>query len=144
MRVELFISATNNASDVQVAIFADNMQLLDSSAKNQSQHVFFEVDDDVQSTHNITISMSGKQSKHTTIDELGNILTDVMIKVNSIIIDEIDCTDIFCSGLQCYRHDSNGTHAEFVDEFYGLLGCNGTVTFEFATPIHLWFLEQSI
>jgi hypothetical protein len=144
MQVELSILATADASDVQTVIFADNTQLLNSSAKNKSQRVFFEVDNNVQNTHSITISMSGKNSKHTTIDNLGNILTDVMIKLDRIVIDEIDCTDIFCSGLKCYRHDANGAQTEFIDEFYGLLGCNGTVTFEFTTPIHLWFLKQTI
>jgi hypothetical protein len=143
MQVELSILATADASDVQTVIFADNTQLLNSSAKNKSQRVFFEVDNNVQNIHSITIGMSGKDSKHTTIDKLGNILTDVMIRVEHIVIDEIDCTDIFCSGLRCYRHDSNGCQPEFVDEFYGLLGCNGIVTFEFTTPIHLWFLSHA-
>ena len=143
MQVELSILATADASDVQITIFADNTQLLKSSAKTKSQRVFFEVDNNVQNTHSITIGMSGKDSKHTTIDKLGNILTDVMVRVENIVIDEIDCTDIFCSGLQCYRHNSNGVQPEFVDEFYGLLGCNGTVTFEFTTPIHLWFLSHA-
>jgi hypothetical protein len=144
MQVELSISATADASDIQTVIFADSTEVLNSSAKNKSQRVFFEIDEDIQNTHIITICMSGKQPKHTTVDELGNILTDVMIRVEHIIIDEIDCTDIFCSGLLCYRHNSNGGQPEFVDEFYGLLGCNGIVTFEFTTPIHLWFLSHAI
>jgi len=143
MQVELSILATADAPDVQTVIFADNTQLLSSSAKNKSQRVFFEVDDNIQTTHSITIGMSGKDSKHTTVDKLGNILTDVVVQVERIVIDEIDCTDIFCSGLQCYCHDSNGSQPKFIDEFYGLLGCNGTVTFEFTTPIHLWFLTHA-
>ena len=144
MQVEISVLATAPAPDMQVAIFVDNTQLLASTCETESRRVFFDIDDQDFGNHNIRVIMSGKEPRHTTIDETGNILTDVMIKVESIRIDDIDCTDIFCSGLECYRHDANGTQAEFVDEFYGLLGCNGTATFEFTTPVHLWFLKQAM
>ena len=41
-----------------------------------------------------------------------------------------------------YRHDYNGTTDPFDDEFYGEMGCNGTVSLKFTTPIYLWLLEN--
>jgi len=41
-----------------------------------------------------------------------------------------------------YCHDFNGTQPAVVDRFHGSLGCNGTVTLKFTTPIYLWLLEN--
>jgi len=40
-----------------------------------------------------------------------------------------------------YTHNFNGTQAETTDKFYGEMGCNGTVSLRFTTPIYLWLLE---
>jgi hypothetical protein len=96
MQVEISVLATAPAPDMQVAIFVDNTQLLASTCETESRRVFFDIDDQDFGNHNIRVIMSGKEPRHTTIDETGNILTDVMIKVESIRIDDIDCTDIFC------------------------------------------------
>mgnify|MGYP003352455181 CR=1 FL=1 len=41
-----------------------------------------------------------------------------------------------------YRHDYNGTGQPTEDNFFGVLGCNGTVELRFTTPIYLWLLEH--
>jgi hypothetical protein len=41
-----------------------------------------------------------------------------------------------------YTHDFNGTQQEIQDEFYSEMGCNGTVSLKFSTPIYLWLLEH--
>ena len=37
---------------------------------------------------------------------------------------------------------SNGTQPEIADNFFGIAGCNGTISFRFSTPIYLWLLEN--
>lgn len=90
----------------------------------------------------VSLIMQGKTHEHTKINDTGNIVSDCAILIKSIIIDGIDVTDIFCQGKQCYKHDNNGTSDQFVDEFYGYIGCNGTVKFEFSVPMYRWFLEH--
>jgi hypothetical protein len=41
-----------------------------------------------------------------------------------------------------YTHNFNSTGPSTQDKFYGELGCNGTVTVKFNTPIYLWLLEH--
>ena len=41
-----------------------------------------------------------------------------------------------------YTHDFNGTQPEIEDTFFGEMGCNGTVSLRFTTPIYLWLLEN--
>jgi len=44
--------------------------------------------------------------------------------------------------LAQYQHDFNGTGNPTIDKFYGEMGCNGTVSLKFTTPIYLWLLEN--
>ena len=41
-----------------------------------------------------------------------------------------------------YTHDFNGTSKATENKFYGELGCNGTVSLKFSTPMYLWLLEH--
>jgi hypothetical protein len=41
-----------------------------------------------------------------------------------------------------YTHNFNGTRPEITDTFFGIAGCNGTISFSFSTPIYLWLLEN--
>jgi hypothetical protein len=60
---------------------------------------------------------------------------------NLISFDEIDCTQII-QDLAVYRHNFNGTGADIPDQFFGDMGCNGTIELKFATPVYLWLLEN--
>jgi hypothetical protein len=57
------------------------------------------------------------------------------------MIDDIDITSIVCKQAT-YTHDFNGSRPETVGEFYAIMGCNGTVRFEFANPVYNWLLEN--
>ena len=129
MLVEITISATEIAEDMQMDVVLDQKKLLSSTCKTESQTVTYDVPDDA-GEHCLQVVLSNKLAKHTCVDNENQILTDVMGRVDRIVLDEIDCTDIFCSGLECYQHNINGNGKMFTDQFYGLLGCNGTASFE--------------
>jgi len=61
--------------------------------------------------------------------------------VTEITFDEIDCTQIVHDHA-VYRHNLNGTGPEIDDQFFGDMGCNGTVELKFTTPVYLWLLEN--
>lgn len=143
MKIELFLSGNCNNNDIELVVYCDEQPKVNLGCQVQTQHICFDVDDDQSENHQLIIDMQGKTPDHTKIDDEGNILEDVVVNVDKIIIDDIDVTDIFCKGALCYRHDFNGTQEEIVDEFYGVIGCNGTIIIEFTTPIHIWFLEQA-
>jgi hypothetical protein len=82
-----------------------------------------------------------KQSDHTRVDLEGNILSDATVAVSDIRFDDIDC-QYLTTKLAEYQHDFNGTGNTTTESFYGELGCNGTVTLKFSTPIYIWLLEN--
>lgn len=91
--------------------------------------------------HVLEISMSGKESKDTVLDDEGRILEDRLIDIEDIMLDDIDITSIVCKQAT-YTHDFNGSQPETVGEFYSIMGCNGTVRFEFSNPVYDWLLEN--
>ena len=96
-------------------------------------------DDDGQ--HQLQFQLSGKTSDHTEIGPDGNILQDTVITVSDIAFDEIQLGHMV-SELSSYQHDLNGTGPTVQDQFFGVMGCNGTMSLPFTTPIYLWLLEN--
>jgi hypothetical protein len=99
---------------------------------------FAEVDD---TDYTLEIVMSGKQSDHTVIDQDGEILQDRVIEISNVVLDDIELGQAFVEQAR-YHHDFNGTQSATVDEFYGAMGCNGTVELKFSAPIYMWLLEN--
>jgi hypothetical protein len=91
--------------------------------------------------HELRIVMSGKKNEHTETDDQGNITKDVFLTVNNFVFEDLDATGIF-SDIAKYHHNFNGNGDDIVDRFYGDIGCNGTISLAFTTPVYLWLLEN--
>jgi len=103
----------------------------------QITHVF----DETEAEHRLKIVLKGKTIEHTTVDDNGNILSDVLITIKNMSFDDIDIDQLFFDNA-VYTHDYNGSGNWVDDEFYGDLGCNGTIEFKFSTPFYIWLLEH--
>jgi hypothetical protein len=102
------------------------------------RHDFAEVDG---TAYILEIVMSGKQASHTVIDQDGEILQDRVIEISKVALDDLELSQVFFEQAR-YHHDFNGTQAETIDEFYGAMGCNGTVELKFSAPVYMWLLEN--
>ena len=105
------------------------------------QELSVEVNDDDLFEHSLRIVLYGKCQEHTRIDESGNIVSDANLLIKDVAFDEIQLGHMFTK-LAVYTHDYNGTGTEAQHQFYGEMGCNGTVELKFSTPIYLWLLEH--
>ena len=85
--------------------------------------------------------MTGKTGADTKIDDQGNIVNDACLTVTNVTFEEIELNQLFADNA-VYTHDFNGSQAETQGKLYGTMGCNGTVSLEFTTPIYLWLLEK--
>ena len=119
---------------------------LDNTVLMKNHHVqekiAFEYDiNDNDGEHKLQIVLTGKTTDHTRVDADGNIIKDATLTISNIVIDDININQLFLD--KCvYTHDFNGTQPEIQDSFHGVVGCNGTISFEFSTPIYLWLLEN--
>jgi hypothetical protein len=91
--------------------------------------------------HKFTLTMLGKTAEHTKLDAEGNIVSDAMLEFSNFKIEDIEVDELI-QKLAVYHHDFNGSGASTQDEFYHSMGCNGTVTLEFTSPVYLWMLEH--
>ena len=98
-------------------------------------------DDNVETDHTLKIVLKNKLPEHTTISESGEILHDVCLEIAKLTFDDIELGQLV-NELTVYKHDFNGTQQLSEHKFFGTMGCNGTVTLKFSTPIYLWMLEN--
>lgn len=129
--------------DILTTLLVNNNQVFNQNL-DDNHHVVDCVFDNTEyfCKQNIKIFMSGKTKNHTVVDQQGNIVSDCAVIVEKIFLDDIDVTEIYCAGTECYVHNNNGATENIVDQFYSYIGCNGTVDISWSTPMNLWFLKQ--
>ena len=134
------ISSTNITVPVGMEIWLDDQKLFDQDHIDQDYKIEHDIGDD-DGDHELRFVLKHKQSDHTQVDVDGNIVGDATVMVSGIRFDDIDCQYLTVK-LAEYQHDFNGTGNPTIDKFYGEMGCNGTVSLKFTTPIYLWLLEN--
>ena len=119
----------------------DSEVVFDQSIDNTGHPVKISIDDEVEGSHTLEFTMKGKTVDHTTVDENGNILEDSELVFSDIEVDGINIEELFWFQAE-YSHDFNGTGELTVENFYGSMGCNGTVEIDIITPMYMWLLEN--
>jgi hypothetical protein len=134
------IETTDPTVPLGMEIWVDDKCIFDQVHVQESHTVSYEFNDD-EGDHDMKFVLKNKLSEHTTVDLDGKIISDAVLNIGNISFDEIDC-QYLTTKLAEYQHNFNGTGAETQQKFYGSMGCNGTVTLKFTTPIYLWLLEM--
>ena len=137
-KISFDISSTDTSSTLGVAIWLNNQCVFQTphvSAPICYEHVF----DDNDGEHELQIVMSGKTEDHTVVDDDNNIIKDAMLSVK-FDVDGNSLDQLFQDRV-VYTHDFNGTQPEIKDTFHGVMGCNGTLSLKFTTPLFLWILD---
>ena len=120
--------------------WVNDEKLFGTDHVQSQQQISLEIPDD-DGTHELRLVMKGKTTQHTKIDDLGNILSDAVLTVDNLAFDEIQLGHM-TTELSVYTHDFNRTEPMTQTKFYSEMGCNGTVSLKFATPIYIWLLEH--
>lgn len=134
------VSSTDFTVPLGLEIWLDQHRLFDQDHVGEIYNVEYDIVDD-DGDHELRFVLKNKQSDHTQVDADGNIISDARITVNNIKFDGVDC-DYLISTVAEYCHDFNGSGETTTQRFYGELGCNGTVSLKFSTPIYIWLLEK--
>ena len=134
------IDTTDVSVPLDIAVFIDETPIFDHASVDGAIQINYDMPED-DGEHELRFVMQNKQPEHTDVDADGNIIRDARIIIRNITFDEIPLGQIVVDQAK-YTHDFNGTGATTVDKFYGEMGCNGTVSLRFTTPIYLWLLEN--
>jgi len=152
IKLEFDVGTTDAECKLGVRVKLNDNVIYDNIHVTTTDHITHDIDDQ-DAEHELTIELYGKLPEHTAIDSAGNIVKDAMITVENFQIDDIDISSIincypndlyndFPTHIIKYCHDFNGTQPAVLDTFHGMMGCNGTVSLKFTTPVYLWLLEN--
>jgi hypothetical protein len=134
------IGTTDSTAALGMEIWLNDQKLLDLDHILEPVNFYHEISDTDQD-HVLKFRLKNKNSAHTQIDSENRIVKDACVSVTNMQFDGIPLGQIFFD-LAVYEHDYNGTGSFIKDKFYGQMGCNGTVSLTFSTPIYMWLLEH--
>ena len=135
------LATTDATAELGFEAWIDQRKFLDIDHVTETQKITVDVDDQDDAEHELRLVLKNKTSAHTQVDEHGNIIADARLLIKDLAFDGIPLGHLFVEQA-VYTHDFNGTGATTKTKFYGELGCNGTVSLKFATPMYLWLLEH--
>ena len=134
------INTTDSLAELGLEVWMDNYCILNSQHVNQEIKINHEFKDS-DGVHELKFILKNKTDAHTRIDENGNIVNDACITISQAAFDDIKLEHTFTESTQ-YSHNFNGTQDLIIEPFYGVMGCNGTVSMQFTSPVYLWLLER--
>ena len=134
------ISSTDPDSKIGLEIWLDSTKIYNSEHISTPVDFVYDVED-VEADHHLRFVMKNKTQAHTQVDDAGTILKDSCICIDRLSFDQIELGQIVIDQA-VYEHDFNGTADAIKDKFFGIMGCNGTVSLAFTTPVYLWLLEN--
>lgn len=137
----LAIEAQSSGTDLCLEVKFNNITRFKKILSTELEKISFEFDDTDDNKQVLEITMSGKQTEHTVLDNAGNIVKDCLININNVSFDQILLGQLFFDQA-VYFHNYNGTTEEVQDKFFGTMGCNGTVRLEFFSPVYAWLLQN--
>jgi hypothetical protein len=138
--ISCILDTTDTSVPLGFEAWIDNQKFFDTDHVQAQQPVVVEMAD-TDGEHELRFVLKNKIPEHTQVDNAGNIVSDARLIITDLSFDEIKLGNIL-SEQAVYAHDFNGTGATAHDKFYGEIGCNGTVSLKFTTPIYLWLLEH--
>ena len=134
------VNTTDNSAPLGVEILLDDQLIYNRDVISGPEEVSYDFPDE-EGQHVLQFKLKNKTGEHTKIDESGSIVSDACLTITDVAFDAIDLGQVLFDHA-VYEHDFNGTGAVTKEGFFGTMGCNGTVTFKFTTPIYLWLLEN--
>jgi len=135
------LATTDATAGLGFEAWIDKRKFLDIDHVKETQPVTVELDDEDNTEHELRLVLKNKTSAHTQVDAQGNIISDARLIITDLAFDEIRLGHMLVEQA-VYTHNFNGNGATTQDKFYGEMGCNGTVSLKFATPMYLWLLEH--
>jgi hypothetical protein len=134
------IGSTDSTADLGIEIWLNDQILLDLNHVPATLNFCHEIGDADQD-YVLKFQLKNKTAAHTEIDSENRIVKDACVTVTNLQFDGIPLGQAFFD-LAVYEHDYNGTGTPTEEKFYGQMGCNGTVSLAFSTPIYMWLLEH--
>ena len=137
--IQFDLTSNDVHSGLSLEITFNDKLLQTVDATEPTQKIQFGVDC-VPGNQLLGFTMKNKTPQHTVIDDQGDIVKDSCLSIENFVIDHVALEHTFYE--QCrYNHDFNGSQEPIDDDFFGTIGCNGTVSLKFTSPVYRWLVD---
>jgi hypothetical protein len=131
---------SNTSAGLQLNLKFNNSLVKSFMLTDKVQEFCYEFDNS-PSNHVMEFEIANKLPSFTKLNECDQIVEDIVAEIFDIKLSDIKVDDEFYQHC-VYFHDYNGTTKPTIDHFYRFAGCNGTIKFEFYTPVYLWLYDN--
>lgn len=140
MNCQLSVSCNQPTTKLMLTVLNNSKILAKIQFDQDATQVIDVVLDNQDCEHSLEFRLDGKTLEDTTVVD-GKIVNDLFVTIDKVTIDDIDMTaSVF--ELARYSHNFNGTQESTVSDFYGVMGCNGTVHVLYTGPTDYWIMSQ--
>ncbi len=133
------VNSTNYSANIGAEVWVDDICIDNIEHVTQPINFSFKMSND-EGNHELRVIMKHKDFAHSKFDADGNTVSTVSLEVTDIAIDEISLDHIMIE-TSTYTHNFNGGGEQVTERFFGTMGCNGTVSLKFTTPVYLFLLD---
>ena len=134
------IDTTDPTCALGMEIWLDHNKIFDVDHVSSAVDIDHEFSDEEQD-HELRFVLKNKRPEYTKIDQHGTIVSDALLTIKNFQFEQIESGTLL-TDLSIYTHDFNGHGPDTQEKFFGEMGCNGTVTLRFSTPMYQWLLEH--
>jgi hypothetical protein len=134
------VVTTDSTASLGLEIWLNHQLVFDQPWVRNQENFSFEFDDD-EGQHELRFVMKNKTADHTQLGANGDLVRDACLVISNVTFDDIPLDHVITEKT-VYSHNFNGSGPSTQSKFYGTLGCNGTVSLKFTTPMYLWLLEN--
>jgi hypothetical protein len=138
--ISFVIAPSDPVCALGAEVWIDQDQIFNTEHLDCTVKILHAVNED-DAEHELRIVLKNKKSENTTVDADGNIIRDAVLTVDQFEFEAIN-VDQTVVDHAVYTHDFNGTADIIQDQFFGSMGCNGTLSLKFSTPVYTWLLEN--
>ena len=139
--ISFVISPSNTEAPLGAEVWLDQQIVFDTESLTAAESVRVDIDDTVEADHVLKIVLKNKRSEHTVLDEDHNIVSDSLLLLSNFELESIDIDQLVFEHAE-YCHDFNGNGAATTEKIYGAMGCNGSLSLKFSTPLYVWLLDK--
>jgi hypothetical protein len=122
----------------EFTIWIDDKQVAHGLAGSEIQVHEFNIDVEDNTSHKLMIRLENKSSSDVVQNENKEIIKDMLLNIDSIVIDDVDITNLLWDHSKFVGDDPS---RPILDGCINL-GWNGASILELNCPFYLWLLEK--
>ena len=149
LHFKLGLSRSNTNKDIHFNLYLNSTLQVDSYLNSEANTTqYFEFDAEIaEGDHELKVVFLNKESSDTIQDDNGIIVSDLLLNIDEIEIDEIELAtlkwseSVYTPDYPLDYLDETQKQITSVDNCVNL-GWNGTWKLKFQSPFYLWLLEK--